>query len=437
MVPLRPGILFAAQVVSLLLPLAPAAASAGELQFRPTTTVQEQLANNTSAADNFKNSSNGNMGSTHVSKVNVHSLLYPGSTTRIYAHLMPWWGDPRHIDVGYNSHDPMQIRHQIDDMISRGIDGVVIDWYGFRDTFTNETVLGFIREVERHSGFTFAIMVDKGAVKLSSCPGCSPQEALNEQLHYLERTFLSSPSYLRVDGRPVITNFDIEHHFPATDWGYAVSDLRSSPVLIFEDAEGFSHALSSGSYAWVRPSTNDLGMGYLSKFYEAALAHRQLLAIGAAYKGFDDSMASWGLHRIMKQECGQTWLKTFAKLNSYFSPSRQLDAMQLVTWNDYEEGTEIESGVDNCLAVNAEIDRSTVRWTISGEENTVDHFVLYISRGGQRLMQVDSMDAKTRSLDLCDYPLGRGKYIAYVQAIGKPMIRSHMSHALNYNGQCR
>ena len=22
--------------------------------------------------------------------------------------------------------------------------------------------------------------------------------------------------------------------------------------------------------------------------------------------------------------------------------------MQLVTWNDYEEGTEIESGIDNC-----------------------------------------------------------------------------------------
>ena len=437
MAPLKPVALYLPLIIFLSILFAHALARAGELQFRPTTTVEEQLANNTSAADHFKNSSNGNMGSTHISKLSVHSLLYPGSTTKIYAHLMPWWGDPRHIGVGYNSHDPAQIKNQIDDMISRGIDGIVIDWYGFRDTFTNETVLRVVKEVERRPKFTFAIMVDKGAIKLSSCPGCNPQEALQEQLHYLERTFLSSPAYLRVDGRPVITNFDVEHHFPGVDWGYAVSDLRLSPALIFEDAEGFSHALSRGSYAWVRPSTNDLGMGYLSKFYEAGLAHRQLLTIGAAYKGFDDTMASWGLNRVMKQDCGQTWLKTFAKANSYFNSVRQLDVMQLVTWNDYEEGTEIESGVDNCLAVNAEIDESTIRWTISGEENTVDHFLLYISRDGKKLMQLDSMDAKTRSVDLCVYPLARGKYVAYVQAVGKPMIRSHMSHPLNYKGQCR
>lgn len=424
-------------ILTVLMSLTSQPSAVDKNTIQPTTTLEEQLSNNTSTADRFKNSSNGNMGSTHVSKVNVHSLLYPGATTRVYAHFMPWWGDPRHIDVGYNSHDPEQIRRQIEDMISRGIDGVILDWYGFRDRFTNETVLRFVKEVERHPGFTFAIMVDKGAIKLSPCGGCTPQQTLNEQVEYLERTFMSSRNYLRVDGHPVITNFDVEHHFPGTDWQYAIANMRSSPALIFEDAEGFSHRLSSGSYSWVRPSTNDLGMGYLSKFYEAGVGHRQLLTIGAAYKGFDDSLASWGLKRIMKQDCGQTWLKTFARANSYFSSSRQLDALQLVTWNDYEEGTEIESGVDNCLAVNAEIDGSTIRWTISGEENTVDHFVLYISEDGKKLMQVDTMDASIRSVDVCSYPLARGKYVAYVQAVGKPMIRSHMSHALNFSGECR
>lgn len=424
-------------ILTVLMSLTSQPSAVDKNTIQPTTTLEEQLSNNTSAADRFKNSSNGNMGSTHVSKVNVHSLFYPGANTRVYAHFMPWWGDPRHIEVGYNSHDPEQIRRQIEDMISRGIDGVILDWYGFRDRFTNETVLRFVKEVERHPGFTFAIMVDKGAIKLSPCGGCTPQQTLNEQVEYLERTFMSSRNYLRVDGHPVITNFDVEHHFPGTDWQYAIANMRSSPALIFEDAEGFSHRLSSGSYSWVRPSTNDLGMGYLSKFYEAGVGHRQLLTIGAAYKGFDDSLASWGLKRIMKQDCGQTWLKTFARANSYFSSSRQLDALQLVTWNDYEEGTEIESGVDNCLAVNAEIDGSTIRWTISGEENTVDHFVLYISEDGKKLMQVDTMDASIRSVDVCSYPLARGKYVAYVQAVGKPMIRSHMSHALNFSGECR
>lgn len=411
--------------------------AAGKVRIQPTTSVQEQLSNNTSAADKFKNSSNGNMGSTHVSKENVHSLLYPGATTRVYAHIMPWWGDPRHIEVGYNSHDPEQIRRQIADMISRGIDGVIFDWYGFRDRFTNETVLRFVKEIEQHPGFTFAIMVDKGAIKLSPCGGCTPQQTLNEQMEYLERTFMPSRNYLRVDGHPVITNFDVEHHFPGTDWQYAIASMQSSPALIFEDAEGFSHRLSSGSYSWVRPSTKDLGMGYLNKFYEAGMGHRQLLTMGAAYKGFDDSLASWGLKRVMNQDCGQTWLKTFAKANSYFSSSRQLDALQLVTWNDYEEGTEIESGVDNCLAVNAEADGNSIRWTISGEENTVDHFVLYVSDDGKRLMPLDTMDATIRSVDMCSYSLNPGKYVAYVQAIGKPMIRSHLSHPLEFSAKCR
>src|SRR6478609_8966045 len=106
----------------LLLVLAAAVAPADRLKIPPTTTVQEQLANNTSAADNFRNSSNGNMGATHVSKIDIHSLLYPGATTKLYAHLMPWWGDPRHIDVRYSSHNTGQIHRQISDMISRGID---------------------------------------------------------------------------------------------------------------------------------------------------------------------------------------------------------------------------------------------------------------------------------------------------------------------------
>jgi len=99
--------------------------SAGQkVKIKPTTTLQEQLSNNTSAADRFRNSSNGNMGSTHVSKVNVHSLLYSGATTRVYAHLMPWWGDPRHIDAGYNSHDPEQIRRVVINLIDNAIEAM-------------------------------------------------------------------------------------------------------------------------------------------------------------------------------------------------------------------------------------------------------------------------------------------------------------------------
>jgi hypothetical protein len=409
--------------------------SARNLQVVPTTTVQLELANNTSAANTFPNQSNGNMGATHISKLDVHSLLYSGSRTKVYAHLMPWFGDPRHMSVGYNSQDPAQIHRQITDMISRGIEGIIIDWYGSRDKFTNTTTLRVMAEVERHPGFTFAIMVDKGAIKLSSCAGCNPQQALIEQLHYIEHTFFPSPAYMRINGKPVVTNFDVELHYPV-DWASAAAAMSTHPVLLFEDASGFTHSVSGGSYSWVRPSTSDLGMSYMSKFYTAGLQHPSQETIGAGYKGFNDTLASWSLNRIMPQNCGQTWLRTFAKANSFYNSTNQLDALQLVTWNDYEEGTEIESGIDNCLAVTANLSGGSLQWSISGNENTIDHYVVYVSTDGQNLMRLTTMAAGSRSLNLCSYGFAAANYVLYVQAVGRPMMRSHMSHGVKYSGQC-
>lgn len=87
---------------------------------------------NTSASHDFKGSSNGLLGGTSsISKIDVHTLLYPGSTTQVLAHYLPWWGpDPRGVDVGYRSDDPHQAFRTFADMRSRGIDGVIVDWYG-------------------------------------------------------------------------------------------------------------------------------------------------------------------------------------------------------------------------------------------------------------------------------------------------------------------
>src|SRR5579864_1207971 len=133
----------------------------------PTTTLSALTSNNTSAAATFTSQSNGNRGPGNISKVNVHSLLYAGNTTKIYAHLMLWFGGSNHMNVGYSSTDPAQVARQIRDMISRGINGVIIDWYGPNNSIDQATQL-VMAEAERHPGFTFAIMVDQGAIKWDS-----------------------------------------------------------------------------------------------------------------------------------------------------------------------------------------------------------------------------------------------------------------------------
>ena len=153
----------------------PVAGHAGNLVITPTTTLSAETSNNTSAASGFVTQSNGNLGATNISKLDIHSLLYPAAQTKIFAHLVLWFGQANHINVGYSSTDPAQVKRQISDMVSRGIDGVVMVWYGPNNAIDRAAKL-VMHEAETHPGFTFAIMVDNGAIRWNSCPGCSPQQ---------------------------------------------------------------------------------------------------------------------------------------------------------------------------------------------------------------------------------------------------------------------
>lgn len=420
-------------VAVLLLCAAAAAASTSTNFVVPTTTLAIQTGNNTSTANGFTSQTNGNAGAGNVSKVNVHSLLYSGATTKLYAHLLLWFGGSNHMNVGYSSTDPTQIHKQIMDMISRGIDGVVIDWYGPGTSIDQATQL-VMTEVEKHPGFTFAIMVDQGAIKWDSCKGCTPTQALIADLQYVEQTYFPSKSYMTLQGQPVVTNFGIDDSY-TIDWNTVNSALATKPLYLFQNNGGFTHVLTDGSYSWVMPTTTDYGMSYLTSFYDTGLPLPEQ-TIGATYKGFNDTLASWGSNRIMGQQCGHTWLKTFTKINGLYNTSKQLPFMQLVTWNDYEEGTEIESGISNCLTVSAKVSGNALNWSIAGDGSTVDHYVAYISSDGKNLMPLTNSAAGTNSLNLCSFGVPNGNYVLYMQALGKPTLTNQMSTAVKYTSTC-
>ena len=210
---------------------------AADLTVNPTTTLSAQTSNNTSAANSFGTQSDGNLGATNISKVNTHSLLYAGAHTKIFAHVELWWGVPGHIDIGYSSTDAAHVKRQIEDMISRGIDGIVMVWYGPNNPIDQAAQL-VMKEAELHPGFTFALMVDHGAIQWDSCNGCPPQQALITQLQYLEQTFFPSPAYLKINGQPVVTDFDIDL-FYQIDWTAVKHGLSSNPAFIFQNDTGF------------------------------------------------------------------------------------------------------------------------------------------------------------------------------------------------------
>lgn len=404
--------------------------------FQPTTTLTGQTSNNTSAANTFTTLSDGDLGATNISKVNIHTLLYPGSTAKVYVHLMPWFGDFNHMNVGYTSYDPAQVQRQLNDMVSRGIDGVIIDWYGqgtldTRFAAYSQVVDFFMQDAQQQPAFNFAVMDDAGSLQTCArTTGCDITQMLINDLTYAYNTWENSPAYLHYNNRPVVYFFGQEA-YPALNWTQVRASVPGNPMFIFRNIQGFSYVETDGGFSWVAPetvtTTDPMALLYLQNFDQTALSLWPMYSTESGYKGFNDSLASWGTGRLIQQQCGQTWLASVAESGKFYSLSKQMLGIQLTTWNDYEEGTEIESGIDNCVTISAAVSGTVVNWSLTGQATTVDHYSIFLSQDGENLMWLADLPIGASSLDLKSYQMNSGAYTVFVQAVGKPSLANKMS----------
>jgi hypothetical protein len=287
---LKPGGNVVKSFITLLAVLTLLSSSNATLTVSPTTTLASETANNTSASSSFVTLSNGDLGAANISKVSTRNLLYSGSTSKILTHFMGWFGGANHMNVGYTSADPAQVKKQVDDMMSRGIQGVAIDWYGTGSSHAgeNNTAIYMMQEAQTRGGqFEFSIVEDSGA--LTSCAntaGCSVTQTLINDLNYVATEFEPSPTYLRMNGRPVI--FFFLNLSLAIDWNLVRSSVQGNPLFIFRNSGGFTQLQTSGSFSWVGIASisTDMGLGYLENFDSTALTFPAEYPFASAYKGF-------------------------------------------------------------------------------------------------------------------------------------------------------
>ena len=195
------------------------------------------------------------------------------------------------------------------------------------------------------------------------------------------------------------------------------------------------------------------------------------LVMGAAFKGFDDYDASWWpgtgptelQDKIITQGCGTTWLQTFSEPNTWYNPkTNPLPYMMVETWDDYEEGTEIETGISNCLEDSsfaltppANGVQSTLAWTFNLEndyyntkftpQNTIHSFYLFSSTDGThysiqgpaipnnptcQYTSKTNFIAASCIINLSSYgPWTTGQtYDLVIQALGQATITNHISN---------
>jgi len=293
----------------------------------------------------------------------LHSNLRQDSasstvTTQILAVYEPWFGHPSHISVGYSSQDPVAVAKQIDQAKGRGIVGFVVDWYGDREPYLDRSY-ALLQRVAAEKNFKIAMMYDETQEK----NGQATDDALAafEKFHqtYLSPNAPGRQAYLNYNGRPMIFIFPKSNE---TDWNRVRDEVATwdpSPLLIFEDRPTPFANIFDGFYAWINPGNkgfatdgSNWGEDYLRDFYRRMRSkYTDKITVATAWPGFDDSRASWGLHRYIAQRCGKTLSDT---MRTAREEAPDAPFLLLATWNDYEEGTAIERGLTKCRGADSQ-----------------------------------------------------------------------------------
>jgi hypothetical protein len=311
----------------------------------------------------------------------------PAKRPLLMAHYMPWyqtqavsgvWGwhwtmnhfDPSKKDAKgheqlashfypltgpYDSSDDAVLEYQVLLMKASGIDGVLVDWYGIEDFWDYGTInvaTGKLFQYVKKAGLKFAIVYEDATIKnMIENKHLSESDAIThgqKVMAYLQNTWFKDDAYLKSGDHPVLLSFGNPPYFhSSSDWEKLFSGLKPAPVFITED--DLLKPIAASSYPWPPMGMSSGGElsqssldGYLSSFYNRAQSYPYKVA--SAFPGFYDIYKDAGVNNGYGHLDARNGATFSATLQA--AVKSQPDVIQLVTWNDYGEGTMIEPTVE-------------------------------------------------------------------------------------------
>lgn len=298
------------------------------------------------------------------------------NSTKLYVHYMPWfeskevsgsWGmhwtmankNPDNIDdsgkreiashfyplIGpYDSSDNVVLEYHLLLMKYAGIEGVLVDWYGSRssggDGITKATE-ALLNAAER-IGMEIAIVYEDR----NNLDGATSADQMvdwgKDDMKYLEENFFNRKCYAKVDNKPLLMCFgpialnSSDYSDSPSKWTKIFSVLNTKPYFMVlygkaGNAKDDNNDNVSSEFTWV-----DAGN---SSFYPG-LAEKYGKYMASAYPGFWDyyEEGGWGssINNIPYRD-GDELKEQLQAVKDNNAP-----ILQLVTWNDFGEGTQIE-----------------------------------------------------------------------------------------------
>ena len=251
----------------------------------------------------------------------------------------------------YDSSDDALLEYQVLLMKLSGIDGVIVDWYGFENFWDYGVINDSTRKLFQYvkkAGLRFAICYEDVTIKnMKENAHLKATDAYThgqQVMRYMQNNWFGDEAYLKIDGRPVLFVFGNPPYFKqSSDWATLFSVLKTAPILISEDAP--LPPAAPASFPWPPMSmtrsselTQNTLSSYLTSFYQKAKSWDYHIA--SAFPGFHDIYKEAGVsagYAYLDTRSGETFRYTLqVALDSH------PDVIQLVTWNDYGEGTNIE-----------------------------------------------------------------------------------------------
>lgn len=254
----------------------------------------------------------------------------------------------------YDSSDPDILEYQFLLMKLSGIDGIIVDWDGRRiNPYRHECLMTILPYLERYKIKLILCFEEwcgywpKGTFKNRS----REIKAAQEELLWMVQTFVNQPFYGTVKGqKPILVFRKIpDQWFSAEEWSRIASVLNDPRMTFIFDAGAYQQfgTIVGGKYFWVgdfEPQTRSSDLEFCEKVYNDFFhiqnkQVKQELIFGGVAPGFDDSPVwGWGGGaRIAPRYDGRRFELTWR-----MSIENKVDIIQIVTWNDWNEGTQVE-----------------------------------------------------------------------------------------------
>lgn len=257
------------------------------------------------------------------------SLVVAGYKGLLLAHWMPWFGGTKHRDVGYQSWKPWVVGQQLKAMQNEGVEGVIATWNGDTvDPQAHAATVEMCYQCEGR-GMKFALLLNPPMVQYRADKTVTPnQEVMNRLLTTDAYYILHSTAYWK--------NYVLEFSLSTQGVDVAALQKSMSGIAFLSKHTGFTWPEKAGGTLTASANT----LATQKKDY----AGGTVKAAGIAQEFCDGNPANlnqsvWDATKpvtVIPSQAGDFWYQQLDQI------PKDVEALAIVTWNDYEEGTQIE-----------------------------------------------------------------------------------------------